>query len=90
MGFGGRMARKVWPVFNNDSRKQNRGAEALRSVLSKQANQPLRHQSGSEGRGGSDDSNANMTCKSCLFIECSGRVENIRCERYVYEPGSEE
>ena len=42
------------------------------------------------GQGGSAGKNGEeVTCKSCLFTECSGRAEGVCCERYVYEPGSE-
>ena len=42
-----------------------------------------------EGRSAGADGE-NMTCKSCMFTECSGRSEGVWCERGVYEPGTDE
>lgn len=81
---------EIRPMDDHQAGKVGRAAEALRLVLHKQADIPLRYQSGSESRGGSDDGGANMTCKSCLFTECSGRAEGVWCVRGVYEPGTDE
>ena len=81
---------EIRPVDYLESWEFGNGETPIRPMVSEQSNPSLRHQSGSEGRGGSYDGNANMTCKSCLFMDCSGRAEGVWCERYCYEPGSDE
>ena len=78
---------EIRPMDDNETGKVGRAAEALRRLAPEQANQPLRNQSGSESRGGSDDGGANISCMSCDKFECS---EMGPCVKFSYAPGSDE
>lgn len=78
---------EIRPMDDHQAGKSGRASEALRAVVSKQADSPLRNKPGSEKQGGRNDGNANMTCMSCDKFECT---EVGPCVRWAYAPGTDE
>lgn len=87
MGTHRPLSPEIRPMDDHQAGKSGRASEALRAVVSKQADSPLRNKPGSEKQGGRNDGNANMTCMSCDKFECS---EMGPCVKFSYAPGSDE
>lgn len=75
---------EIRPMDDHQARKPKRDFEALRAVLRREISPALPDQQGSDAARGNAHGNADMTCQSCMFLECTGRTEGVWCEMGVY------